>query len=204
MLRLNDFKVFYDSIIVALDTYIDDAHSEKPQSWLVNAQQFKNELTQHTQSSHSLLDLKNILLTFCDTLRSPFNKILNSLVGPFWSKDIGERLGAPGSRLQKALTTIATAITPFSAVYIIDEIQKAKENPLKASSANSSYISFNVHDYDHEYLSEEGLRILCMIVNDEVLTQTFLRQAKHYVSETQAQHLLKGFIDEYKPRRFVV
>lgn len=201
MLRLNDFNTFYDICILELDTYIRDTNAENQQGWQDAVQQFRIQLTQHIQGTGSLLDLKRELMAFCDTLRSPFNKVLNTVVGPFWTKSIGDALGAPGSRLQKALLTIAASIAPFAAVYILDEIATAKNKPPILTCASSSYVSFNFHTDDHEYLSAEGLRVLEIIVNDEALTDAFLRQAKHYRDETDARKLLRAFVNEYKPGR---
>lgn len=201
MLRFTDFDVFYERIVLELDNYINHANVENLDGWQVAAQQFKHQLAQQLQASHSLVDLKHALITFCETLRSPFNKLLSTVVGPFWSKNVGEAIGAPGSRLQKTLTTIAAGIAPFAAVYILDEIKIAKQKPILTASSSSSYVSFNFHSCDHEYLSAEGLRVLALIVNDETLADAFLRQSKHYISETEARNLLQSFVKEYKSHR---
>jgi hypothetical protein len=193
LLRELHFAKFKSDIIEALETYIQTANKEEKEGWQQNASIFKQKLLQLLSSS-SLLDLKNDLLLFCEDLRSPFNQILSTVVGPHWTKKIGNVFYAPGSTLQESLLDIAVQMNPFAAIYILNEIAMVKQKPIEiTSSKGSQYFSFNIPLNDHEYLSLEGKRVLGIIVQNKDLRAAFLLEATGYGEEREARTLLDEF-----------
>lgn len=193
LLREIHFVKFKTNIIEALETYIEESNAQDKDGWQEIAAHFKKKLLQVTVSG-SLVDLKNDLLLFCADLRSPFNKIVSTVVGPYWTKTIGSVLHAPGSTLQVTLLGIANQMHPFAAIYILNEIAVAKRKPIEiTTSKESQYISFNVPLSDHEYLLPAGLKVLDIIVRNRDLMEAFVAEAKGYGEEKEARTLLTEF-----------
>ncbi|MGE3317951.1 MAG: hypothetical protein AB7I18_01535 [Candidatus Berkiella sp.] len=198
LLRVTHFEQFYRRITQVLDGYVTDANRLQKDGWQEEAVNFYQELSIRLRQGCSLLDLKKDLLVFCEKLRSPFNLVINTVVGSVWAEKIGNAFNAPGSSLRAELIKIAHEICPLAACYILEEIGVAKQKPIcVTSSAQSAYISFNLHEYDHEHLSQEGLRVLHMICSDDHLMQHFLFEAK----ENQWNINAESLVAEYKKSR---
>jgi hypothetical protein len=195
MRREQDFFTYYGRIVTELDDYIRLADREDKDGWQEQAIAFR-DLTLRTVTEGSLLELQTKIITFCEMLRSKFNIALNYIVGPFWTKAIGERIGAPGSTLRDKLLAIAYQMQPLHAVYIIDEIQSNKK---QAQSPQSEfiYISLQSIGASDEFLSEEGKEIMKIIAGSHDLTTQFIAQASQFSHEVNTQEL----IDTFKPGR---
>lgn len=201
LLRIKHFEQFYRRIVKVLDDYVTDANHQDKDGWQEEAVAFYQQLNIRLKQGRSLLDLKNDLLIFCDELRSPINRFLNTVVGSVWAQKMGKVINAPGSSLRTKLINIASEICPLAACYVLDEISVAKQKPINlTSSSQSVYVSFGLCEYDHELLSEESLRVLRIICSDNELQGHFLREAQDNEYHIDAEMLVTEFKNTRRKR----